>query len=394
MARAWRRPDTGQWYVLHGRTGKIKVGPDKKAAEFLANRINVEEAQRRAGLLPKDDRALLKKPLIESLEDYLAYYLQWSERNHRPASHKRYRSILRNLRIFLRAQFPQVTRLDELGPLVFEKYKLYRKETPIARNGMPLTPKILKRLEKAGRPAAPARDTTVNVELEIFRAVFNHAVEKGFIEKNPVKGVRHLEVREVTEKRILTPEEAARFLRHVRKVDPEYYDIFSLILHTGTRLGEVRHLVWKNIDFKARLILIRPFEFVNPLTGEKSFWSAKSKHDRGRREIPIDDVVMEIFKRRESSNETFVFAPYTDPGQFNKKVRLRLMKHMKAIGIPEFTHPHWLRHTFISWLAMAGKPKESIKDIVGHVDDETFELYRHTTREHKSSLLDAVDLDL
>lgn len=69
MARAWMRPDTGVWYVLHGKRGKIKVGPDKKAAEYLAKKIEVEEAQRRAGLLPKGDPSLLKKPIIEKLED-------------------------------------------------------------------------------------------------------------------------------------------------------------------------------------------------------------------------------------------------------------------------------------------------------------------------------------
>jgi integrase len=395
MARAWKRPDTGIWYVLHGRRGKIKVGPDKKSAEFLASKINVEDAKRIAGLIPKDDPSLLKKPSIETLEDFFNYYLQWSNQNHRPASHKRYRSIIRNLEIFRGRHFPQLTRLDQLEPLVFEKYKLYRKDIPIARNGYPLTPGMIKKLEKAGNPARPARDTTVNVELEIFRAIFNHASEKGFIPKNPVKGVKRLEVREVTEKMILNREQANRFLKYVKKVDSEYYDIFSLILHTGMRLGEVRHLVWTNVDLKTRFIYIRPFEFLNPLTGQKTYWSAKSKHDRGKREIPIDKAAFEILARLEKgAKDTFVFAPYVQPEQWNKKVRRRLITHMTAIGIPEFTHPHWLRHTFISWLAMAGMPKESIKDVVGHVDDETFEIYRHTTQEHKKGLLDALDLDL
>ncbi|HXX93480.1 MAG TPA: tyrosine-type recombinase/integrase [Planctomycetota bacterium] len=395
MARAWKRPDTGVWYVLHGRKGKIKIGPDKKAAEFLAQKINVEEAQRRAGLIPKEDPTLLKRPLIEDLEEYWNYYLQWSQQNHRPNSHKRYGSILRNLQIFLAAQFPQVSRLGQLEPLVFEKYKLYRKETLISRNGYPLTPAALKKLEKAGRPASPARDTTVNVELEIFRAIFNHAVEKGFLEKNPLKGVRLLEVREVSEERVLSTEEAERFLKHVRKEDPEDYDIFSLLLHTGMRLGEVRHLAWPNVDLKRRVIHIRPFEFTNPLNGKKTFWSAKSKHARGKREIPIDDAALLILERHEKgANDLFVFSPYTDPGKWNKKVRMRLMRYMKAIGIPEFTRPHWLRHTFISWLAMAGKPKESIMDVVGHVEEDTFERYRHTTQEHRASLLDAVNLNL
>jgi integrase len=395
MARAWRRPDTGQWYVLHGRRGKIKVGSDRKAAEYLAQKINVEEAQRRAGLLPKEDPRLLRRPSIEGLEDYLGYYLQWSGQNHREASRKRYRSILRNFRIFLDKHFPQLTRLDQIEPVVFEKYKFYRKETPIARNGMPLTPKILRRLEKAGRPARPAKDTTVNVELVILRAVFNHALAKGFIDRNPLKGVRLLEIREETQILVLTQPEAKRFLAHVKRVDPEFYDIFSLILHTGMRIGEVRHLAWQNVDLANGRIHVRPFEFLNPLTGQKTYWAAKSKHKRGKREIPIDPVVREILeRRRKSAGDTFVFAPYTDTNQFEKKARQRLVRYMTAIGRPDFTHVHWLRHTFISWLAMAGIPKETIMDIVGHVEEETFERYRHTTPEHRAGAMEAVGLDI
>jgi hypothetical protein len=56
-----------------GRRGKIKVGPDKESAEFLANKINVEDAKRIAGLIPKDDPSLLEKPSIETLEDFFNY---------------------------------------------------------------------------------------------------------------------------------------------------------------------------------------------------------------------------------------------------------------------------------------------------------------------------------
>ncbi len=395
MARAWKRSDTGQWYVLHGRKGKIKVGPDKKAAEFLANRINVEDAQRRAGLLPRENPALLKRPSIESWGEFVNYYLQWSRQNHREASQKRYAGILRNLQIFLAKSFPQIARLEQFEPLVFEKYKLYRKETPIARNGWPVTPALAKRLEKEGRPARPARDTTVNVELEIFRAIFNHAVEKGFLDKNPIKGVRHLEVREETVKRILTRDEAERFLGHVKAADRDDYEMYSLLLHTGLRIGELQHLHASNIDLARRVIHIRAFEFVSPLTGLKTWWSAKSKRERGRREVPIDDVGFKILSdRRKRSDDPFVFGPYRKPEQFKKRVRRRLLASMKAVGIDGAQGPHNLRHTFISWLAMAGQPKESIMDIVGHVEDDTFERYRHTTPEHRAGLLEALDLTL
>lgn len=398
MARAWMRPDTRQWYVLHGGKGKTLVGPDKKAAEYLANKINVEDAQRRAGLIPKENPALLKKPQIERLDEFWNYYSQWSAQNHRPGSQKRYRSIIRNLQIFLREHFAQISRLDQLEPFVFEKYKMYRKDTPVAKNGYPLSPQIAKKLTKAGRPPRPARDTTVNVELAIFRAIFNQAVDKGFLVINPTKGVQELEIRQEAPKRILSKDEAEKFLKDVRKVDAGDYDMYSLLLHTGTRIGELQHIHESNVDLAKRVIHIRPFEFLNPITGQKTWWSAKSKRDRGRRDVPIDDVAFEILSRRlkdaKNRKDPFVFGPYIDTNKFEKRARNRLKRHMKAIGIEDIKGPHNLRHTFISWLAMAGMPKESIMDIVGHVEDDTFEIYRHTTPEHRAGLLDALDLDL
>jgi hypothetical protein len=39
LARADLRPDAGIGYVLHGKKGKIKVGPDKRAAEYQAQKL-------------------------------------------------------------------------------------------------------------------------------------------------------------------------------------------------------------------------------------------------------------------------------------------------------------------------------------------------------------------
>ncbi|MBI4564433.1 MAG: site-specific integrase [Planctomycetes bacterium] len=75
-------------------------------------------------------------------------------------------------------------------------------------------------------------------------------------------------------------------------------------------------------------------------------------------------------------------------------MRRKLIRYAREVDIQDLTKVHLLRHTFISWLAMADAPKGSIKDIVGHVDDDTFERYRHTTDEHRAGLLKAVDIKL
>ena len=56
-----------------------------------------------------------------------------------------------------------------------------------------------------------------------------------------------------------------------------------------------------------------------------------------------------------------------------------MVRATRAIGMPEFTRVHDLRRTFISFMAMQGVPRDTIKDIVGHVDDETYEQWTAKT---------------
>ena len=187
MASIWQRPDTGTYYVLHGKTGRIRVGKDKKSAKFLADKINVEEAERRAGLIPKEENRYIRKHSIESIEGFFAEYKEYSRVNHRPSTSKRYASIISNFKDFLKKSYPNIINLEQLEPLIFEKYKIHRKTTPINRNGSPVTKKQLKR-KRPGKNLQPcARDKTVNVELEILKTIFKYALEKGFVAKKFVE---------------------------------------------------------------------------------------------------------------------------------------------------------------------------------------------------------------
>jgi len=113
-------------------------------------------------------------------------------------------------------------------------------------------------------------------------------------------------------------------------------------------------------------------------------WAPKSGTKKGLRQIPMHDKVHEVLKeRKENAGKAsqFVF-PGKNGGVLRTKLRRELMRATKAIGIPEFTRVHDLRRTFISFMAMRGVPRDTIKDIVGHVDDETYEIYRETSPEH------------
>ncbi len=49
MAKPYFRKDTRTWYVRNGKE-KIRVGKDKKSAEHLARKINIQNAEGAAGI--------------------------------------------------------------------------------------------------------------------------------------------------------------------------------------------------------------------------------------------------------------------------------------------------------------------------------------------------------
>ena len=380
MATVWQRPESRTWYVLHGRQ-KIKVGKSQRAAQHLADKINVALAEKQVGIV----RKLIQPKKAQSTDAYLAYYQDFSTKNHRPSTTKRYGAVIRTFQTFLQRHFPHVTDLADLDPVVFERYKIWRKSTPVSRNGRPITQRDLERLKKEqGNSIQPcARDNTVNAELSFLRAIFNHAVREEVLDRSPLQGVRGFEVHDDLPKRILTPEQAEKLLAYFNERSKDLYDVFLMLLYTGMRSEEVKHLTWDNVSLPKRIIYIRKVEYTNE-KGENEVWIPKSRKSKGLRQIPMHDKVCEVLKKRESNSAKgsgFVF-PDRHGGVLKTKLRRELMRATKAIGIPEFTRVHDLRRTFISFMAMQGVPRDTIKDIVGHVDDETYEIYRETSPEH------------
>jgi len=99
------------------------------------------------------------------------------------------------------------------------------------------------------RRKAGNSESTVNRYLALLKKMFNFAIEEGYLEQNPMRGVRLHSERDTIKDRILTEAEESRLLS---ESSDRLRSVVRVALHTGMRLGEILSLEWVNVNFSKR----------------------------------------------------------------------------------------------------------------------------------------------
>jgi len=164
------------------------------------------------------------------------------------------------------------------------------------------------------------------------------------------------------------------------QLDGVWREIVLTALKTGLRVGELRGLQWKDINWNQRIMI------VNNAWCDRSKKLLTPKSNRSRCITFGKEVYSMLYRRKRVGG--FVSATegrgYFGDDRLNRKIA----KSCKEAGIKRVTC-HILRHTFASHLAMAGAPLGAIQSLLGHSTIQTTMRYAHLS---KSALKDAVDL--
>ena len=162
------------------------------------------------------------------LRDFLTdTFLPWSKTNKRTWVHDEFRS-----RPLLEVLGNKT--MDEISPILIEKYKRDRRASKTKRGG----------------DRAPS---TVNRESELLSKIFSLAIDQGLSIPNPCRKVKRF--REDNERnRYLSDEEEAQLLSVLTGRRASLRPVVMLAIHTGMRRGELLSLRWPNVDFSRGLI--------------------------------------------------------------------------------------------------------------------------------------------
>lgn len=202
--------------------------------------------------------------------------------------------------------------------------------------------------------------------------VLRTAVERQFLEKNPVHGIRLRETDIVKDRYFYSPTQVGKLLKALP--EPSYTIVLVAVL-TGMRIGEILALRWRRVD------LLRGTIEVAETFSEGVFGPPKTRSSH--RVIPISSALRQTLEAHHqralrSQPEDLLFStPKGTPLSPKNLYNRALAPACDAIGEPRVSW-HSFRHTHATLLSEVGESPKTAQALLGHAGvEETFNTYMH-----------------
>ncbi|MCP5061875.1 MAG: tyrosine-type recombinase/integrase [Ignavibacteriae bacterium] len=220
--------------------------------------------------------------------------------------------------------------------------------------------------------------TGAHLYYRTLKAAFTKAVAWEYMKENPLTKIKFPKVSKslpvfisVDEFKIIHSQVKEQYLK----------DLYAVAFYTGMRRGELINMKSNWIDLSKNIITIK---------NDESF-QTKSKKERI---IPFNKNLRDIFlryisKKDISKNNKIVFARLGNVKLKGDYVSKKLKKVIRTIGLNDKIHFHTLRHSFASMLVQKGVSLYVVKELLGHEDLSTTQIYSHLKAQN---LFDAVSM--
>lgn len=253
----------------------------------------------------------------------------------------------------------------------------------------------------------------------IIHPIFTMAVRDGYIRMNPSDGVM-AEIKkshnwEKPKRHALTEVQQSMFIDFVSNSETynHWLPLFTVLLGTGCRIGEIIGLTWDDCDFKEGIISINHnMVYRQQDSGKCEMHITTPKTESGKRIVPMFEAVRKALLQEKKKqmkmgfNSTiidgysgFIFTNRCgyihNPQTINRaikriytacneqEVECAKKEHRQPILIPHFS-VHNLRHTFCTRFCENETDLKIIQEIMGHSDiTTTMNIYNEATKERK-----------
>lgn len=228
-----------------------------------------------------------------------------------------------------------------------------------------------------GRSIVKGGQGAANRTLGMLGAMFEFAIEQGFIATNPARGVKKF--KEGRPARFLSNAEMVRLGDALRSAEAEGVNVYALaairlLLLTGCRRNEILELRWEQVDFESGFLRL----------GESK---------TGAKAVPVGAPVLSLLSElpRVAGN------PYVIPGEKAGGHLVGIQKiWAKVRGAAELedVRLHDLRHSFASVGARSGESLLVIGKVLGHKTSSATARYTHLSDDPVKAAADATSSEI
>ena len=216
------------------------------------------------------------------------------------------------------------------------------------------------RFNETSRSGKRLSPKTVKESMGLLNNMFEWAIRKrNYVHVNPLRQVDRVPV-VLKDQHVFTEEEVILILEHC-KCNKRYGNLYAPYLTfatTGLRNGELAKLLWEDIDFDRRVIMLRTKTLPNGV-----LWTTKTKQ---RRELKMDDEVFNVlFELKIRTNSEWVFLN-TKGNRLSERM---LWEHLRNICDQlniKRGQVHSFRRTFACMMDKAVNDRVAIQQTLGH----------------------------
>lgn len=197
-----------------------------------------------------------------------------------------------------------------------------------------------------------------------LNGVFNYALERGYIQNNPVPRMK-FRIGDKIEA-VLNEDQIKLFLTKAKEAEIEWYPVWATGTFTGMRNGELYALKWSSVDLKNRKIFVR--ETWSSKEGFKDY-PKNRQHRVLEVPPPLLPILQELYEKRENE---FVL-PRIEKWDRGEQAR-ELQIFLAALGLPKIRF-HDLRGTYCTLMLNRGVEPAKLMQMAGWQDLKTMARY-------------------
>lgn len=219
--------------------------------------------------------------------------------------------------------------------------------------------------------------TSIKRKFSSLSLYFKFLIEKKKIKKNPLNGIFTPKIPKSLPE-VLTIDEINQVFYQSENTNNELLGLrdrcmLEMLYSSGLRVSELCNLKVNNIQFDLNLLRIfgkGDKERVIPLTYYARKWLERYLTQSRR-----------ILRERSNRGEKYVFLSNNGIPLTRAAVWQSVKKYIDGADISKKISPHSFRHSFATHLIDGGANLVEVKELLGHADISTTEIYTHLSRE-------------